>query len=120
MKLRPFSYSETNENRMTFCYILWNFRMCTIVIEALTLFDRASRIQNVQKNNARSRLFCKIATVYLWFSCRCFRFVIQKQSLTETTAIIPNFLTDTKFEGQRQIRACQIVTSPRHFLFSEF
>ena len=34
--------------------------MCTIVIEALTPLDRTSRIK-IFKNDARSRLFCRIA-----------------------------------------------------------
>ena len=34
--------------------------MCTTVIEALAPLDRTSRI-NLYKNNARSRLFCRIA-----------------------------------------------------------
>ena len=34
--------------------------MCTIVIEALTPLDRTSCIK-MYKNNARSRLFCRIA-----------------------------------------------------------
>ena len=35
-------------------------RMCTIAIEALTPLYRTSRIK-LYKNNARSRLFCRIA-----------------------------------------------------------
>ena len=34
--------------------------MCTIVVEALTPFDQISCIK-MYKNNARSRLFCRIA-----------------------------------------------------------
>ena len=49
-----------NLNRTTFVYILKNFRMCTIAIEALTSLHRTSRIK-MYKNIARSRLFCKIA-----------------------------------------------------------
>ena len=51
---------KKNLNRMTLVYILKNFRMCTIVIEALTPLHRASRIK-MYKNIARSRLFCRIA-----------------------------------------------------------
>ena len=61
---RPFSYSEKNQNRTidrtVFCYILSNFRICTILIEALTPLDRTSCIE-MYKNNARSSLFCRIA-----------------------------------------------------------
>ena len=42
--------------------------MCTIVIEVLTPLDRASRIK-MYKNNARSRLFPRIAkTSIAWSS----------------------------------------------------
>ena len=58
---RPFSYSEKNQNRTVFCYILSNFRICTIPIEALTPLDRTSCIKMYNKNNARSCLFCRIA-----------------------------------------------------------
>ena len=51
---------EKNQNRTIFLYILKNFRMQTIGIEALTPLDRASGIE-VYKNNARSRLFRRIA-----------------------------------------------------------
>ena len=57
---RPLSHSEKNQNRTIFCYILQNFRMCTIIKEALTPFDRTSRIK-MYKNNARSRPFSRIA-----------------------------------------------------------
>ena len=55
-----FSYSEKSQNRTIFCYILWHFRICTMVIEALTPLYRTSRIK-MYKNNARSRLFFRIA-----------------------------------------------------------
>ena len=45
---------------MVFCYILSNFRICTILIEALTPLDRTSGIK-MYKNNARSSLICRIA-----------------------------------------------------------
>ena len=51
---------KKNLNRTILCYILSNLRMCTIVIEALTPLDRISCIK-MYKNNARSRLFCRIA-----------------------------------------------------------
>ena len=57
---RPFSNSEKNQNGTVFCYILSNFRICAIHIEALTLLDRTARIK-MYKNNARSSLFCRIA-----------------------------------------------------------
>ena len=57
---RPFSYSENNQDVMVFCYTLSNFRICTILIEPLTPFDRTSRIK-MYENNARSSLFCRIA-----------------------------------------------------------
>ena len=57
---RPLSYPDENQNRRKFCYILQNFRICTIVIEALTPLDRTSYIK-MYKNNARSRLICRIA-----------------------------------------------------------
>ena len=53
---RSFSYSDENQNGTKFCYILYNCRMCTIVIEALKPLDRASCI-NMYKNNAQYRLF---------------------------------------------------------------
>ena len=60
---RPFSYSEKNQEESEsndILLILKNFRMCTIVIEALTPINRTSRM-NIYKNSARSRLFCIIA-----------------------------------------------------------
>ena len=57
---RPFSYSEKNPNQTILSYILQKFRMCTIVIKALTPLDQISRVK-VYKNYARSRLFCRIA-----------------------------------------------------------
>ena len=53
--------------------------MCTIVIEALTPLDRISRIK-MYKNNARSRLFCRIAKRSIAF----FK-VSQEANLTLTT-----------------------------------
>ena len=38
--------------------------MCTIAMEALTPLDRTSRM-TMYRNDARSRLFCRIAKVYL-------------------------------------------------------
>ena len=58
--IRPFSYSEKNQNRTIVCHILKNVRMCTMVIEALTPLNRTSRIK-LYKNNAESRPFCRIA-----------------------------------------------------------
>ena len=52
----PFCYCRRSRNRTTFCFILKDFRMCTIVIEALTPLDRASCIK-MYKSNARSWLF---------------------------------------------------------------
>ena len=57
---RPFSYSEKNQNGTVFCYILSNFRMPTMLIEALTPLNRKSCIK-MYKNNARSSFFCRIA-----------------------------------------------------------
>ena len=51
---------KKNLNRTTFVYILKNFRMCTIAVEALTPLDRTSRIK-MYKDIARSRLFCRIS-----------------------------------------------------------
>ena len=51
---------KKNLDRAIFHYILQNFRMCTIHKEALTPLNRASRIK-MYENNARSRLFCRIA-----------------------------------------------------------
>ena len=45
---RPFGYSEKNQNGTVFCCILSNFRMCTILIEAPTPFDRTSRIKCIK------------------------------------------------------------------------
>ena len=49
-----------NQNRTMLRCNFKNFRMCIIVIEPLTPLDRASCI-NLYKNNARSRLFCRMA-----------------------------------------------------------
>ena len=49
-----------NLNRTMLGYNLKNFRMCIMVAEPLTPLDRNSRIK-LYKNNARPRLFCKIA-----------------------------------------------------------
>ena len=51
---------KKNLNRTTFVYILKNFRMCIIAIEALTPLHRSLRIK-MYKNIARSRLFCRMA-----------------------------------------------------------
>ena len=51
---------EKDQNRTVFCYILSNFRICTILMEALTPLDRTSCIK-MYKNNARSSLFCRKA-----------------------------------------------------------
>ena len=57
---RLFSYSEkTSQSNDTLLYFV-EFPMCTILIEALTPLDRTSRIK-MYKNNARSRLFSRIA-----------------------------------------------------------
>ena len=55
---------KKNLNRTTFIYILKNFRMCIIEIEALTPLDRTSRI-NIHKTITRSRLFCRIAKIFI-------------------------------------------------------
>ena len=57
---RRFCYSEKNQNRTIFCYIMQNFRLCTMVKEALTPLDRASSMK-MYKNSTRSRFFCRIA-----------------------------------------------------------
>ena len=51
---------KKNVDRTIFHHILWNFRMCTILIEGLTPLNRTS-CTKMYKNNARSRLFCRIA-----------------------------------------------------------
>ena len=62
---------KKNLNRTMLWGILKNFRMCTILIEALTPLDRTSRIK-LYKNNARSRLFCRIAKRSINLSKYCF------------------------------------------------
>ena len=57
---RPLAILKKSLNQTTFAYILKNFRMCTIAVEALTPLDRTSSIK-MYKNIARSRLFCRIA-----------------------------------------------------------
>ena len=51
---------KKNLDRTMFHYILQNFRMCIILIEALTPLGRTSCIK-MYKSVARSRLFCRIA-----------------------------------------------------------
>ena len=53
---RPFIYSEEAVNRTKFCYVLKNFLMCTIVIEALTPLDRASCIKMYKKCSIQALL----------------------------------------------------------------
>ena len=93
---RPFSYSEKNQNRTVFCYILSNFRMCTIVKEALTQLDRTSCMK-MYKNNARSSLFCRIA----------------KRSIVEILAI------SEKFKGRiakKQIASFKLSNSKKQIM----
>ena len=44
---RSCSYSEKNQSRTVFCYILSNFRIYTILIEAITQLDRKNAYLNV-------------------------------------------------------------------------
>ena len=51
---------KKNVDRTIFNHIWWNFLMCTIPIEDQTTLNRSS-CSKMYKNNARSRLFCRIA-----------------------------------------------------------
>ena len=57
---RPSGYSKKeSESNDILCIFMKKFRMCTIVIDALTPLNRASGV-NMYKDITRFRLFCTV------------------------------------------------------------